>query len=134
MPTVISDDDIYRARLVYLGPSGYTLPVQLTYTQYGLGFAYMFLLITVGWLIFGTVEVIGCSIAAAIGLTYYTWRFVDYDQPVLAVLKVAFTDWRPLRGEREQPVAKLTGSHIIVRHTITGPDRPQYQLTDGRTR
>ena len=31
-----TDDDIYRARLVYLGPPGYTLPVQLPYAQYGL--------------------------------------------------------------------------------------------------
>ena len=30
-----TDDDIYRARLVYLGPPGYTLPVQLPYAQYG---------------------------------------------------------------------------------------------------
>jgi hypothetical protein len=30
-----TDDDIYRARLVYLGPPGYTLPVQLSYAQYG---------------------------------------------------------------------------------------------------
>ena len=31
-----TDDDIYRARLVYLGPPGYTLPVHLPYAQYGL--------------------------------------------------------------------------------------------------
>ena len=31
-----TDDDIYRARLVYLGPPGYTLPFQLPYAQYGL--------------------------------------------------------------------------------------------------
>ena len=31
-----TDDDIYRARLVYLGPPGYTLPVQLPYAQYGM--------------------------------------------------------------------------------------------------
>ncbi len=31
-----TDDDIYRARLVYLGPPGYTLPIQLPYAQYGL--------------------------------------------------------------------------------------------------
>ena len=31
-----TDDDIYRARLVYLGPPGYTLPVHLPYAQYGM--------------------------------------------------------------------------------------------------
>ncbi len=29
-----TDDDIYRARLVYLGSPGYTLPVHLPYAQY----------------------------------------------------------------------------------------------------
>ena len=29
-----TDDDIYRARLVYLGPPGYTLPIHLPYAQY----------------------------------------------------------------------------------------------------
>ena len=31
-----TDDDIYRARLVYLGPPGYALPMHLPYAQYGL--------------------------------------------------------------------------------------------------
>ena len=31
-----TDDDIYRARLVYLGPPGYTLPMHLPYAQYGM--------------------------------------------------------------------------------------------------
>ena len=31
-----TDDDIYRARLVYLGPPGYTLPIHLPYAQYGM--------------------------------------------------------------------------------------------------
>ena len=31
-----TDDDIYRARLVYLGPPEYTLPVHLPYAQYGM--------------------------------------------------------------------------------------------------
>ena len=46
-----TDDDIYRARLVYLGPPGYTLPVQLPYAQYGLFVILVPLFFVLQWLL-----------------------------------------------------------------------------------
>ena len=46
-----TDDDIYRARLVYLGPPGYTLPVHLPYAQYGLFMLLVPLYMFIHWLI-----------------------------------------------------------------------------------
>ena len=45
-----TDDDIYRARLVYLGPPGYTLPIQLPYAQYGLFVLLVPLYMFIHWL------------------------------------------------------------------------------------
>ena len=45
-----TDDDIYRARLVYLGPPGYTLPVHLPYAQYGLFMLLVPLYMFIHWL------------------------------------------------------------------------------------
>ena len=45
-----TDDDIYRARLVYLGPPGYTLPIQLPYAQYGL------FILLMGYLFFSSAQ------------------------------------------------------------------------------
>src|SRR5687767_9301007 len=93
-----TDDDIYRARLVYLGPPGYTLPVQLPYAQYGL-FA---LLVPVYMLIFrvfrGEWDLFPAwEIALAIVTTSYVFRHVDPDRPARMVIRTALTDWRRSR-------------------------------------
>ena len=51
-----TDDDIYRARLVYLGPPGYTLPVHLPYTQYGMFMLLVPLYMFIHWLFTFNVE------------------------------------------------------------------------------
>lgn len=118
---LLTDDDIYRARLVYLGPPGYTLPIQLTYAQYGLFFLLAVGFIAVGGLLFGGgLVVIGPSIALALFSTTYIWTFVNPDLPARKVLKVAATDWvqLPSTGTPQQ-LPRLTSSHITYRRTIT---------------
>ena len=73
-----TDDDIYRARLVYLGPPGYTLPVHLPYAQYGLFMLLVPLYMFIHWLFTLTVELFPAwEIALAIVTTSFIFRHVD---------------------------------------------------------
>jgi hypothetical protein len=106
-----TDDDIYRARLVYLGPPGYTFPFQLRYAQYGL-----FIVLAAGFtaaavMLTGTLKSAGVALAAAIFMTYLIWRQVDPDRPVRAVIRVALTDWRSIQPPKDQ-MPRLTARHI----------------------
>jgi hypothetical protein len=116
-----TDDDIYRARLVYLGPPGYTLPVQLPYAQYGLFVLLVPLYMGLHWLFTQKIEVIPAwEIALAIVTTSYIFRHVDPDRPARMVIRTALTDWRRTRGplvERREP--RLTARHVRVREAIT---------------
>jgi hypothetical protein len=111
---MITDDDIYRARLIYLGPPGYTLPIQLPYAQWGLFIA----LVCTNLMVFvgasGNVLASGVAIAVAVFLTYYIWSFVNPDRPVRVVLRVAFTDWRSIR---QQAATKTRFSSRHIRWT-----------------
>lgn len=90
-----ADDDIYRARLVYMGPPGYTLPVQLPYAQWGL-----FALITAVYLLLGlgltggNWSIGGVALAASTATTYWIWNHVDPDRPARKLLATVATDWR----------------------------------------
>ncbi len=106
-----TDDDIYRARLVYLGPPGYTLPIQLPYAQYGLFVLLAAGFIIAGWLLTGGWDGIGFGIAGAVVATHVTWRYVDFDVPARKVIKIALTDWRRV-GPKQGPLPKLTARHI----------------------
>lgn len=119
-----TDDDIYRARFIWLGPAGRTLPVRLPYAQYALfaAVAALFLAIAVtlvNW------WASGVAIAAAVFVTHYVWRFVDPDQPARKVLWVAATDWRSMRARPATP-SRLSARHIHVRGlTKPGAVRPR---------
>jgi hypothetical protein len=116
-----TDDDIYRARLVYLGPPGYTLPIQLPYAQYGLFVLLVPLYMGIHWLFSQTWEVFPAwEIALAIVTTSYIFRHVDPDRPARMVIRTALTDWRRTRGvltERREP--RLVARRVRVRPTIT---------------
>jgi hypothetical protein len=120
-----TDDDIYRARLVYLGPPGYTLPVQLPYAQYGLFVLLVPLYIGLHWLISAmtgapSVDIIPAwEIALAIVTTSYIFRHVDPDRPARMVIRTALTDWRRTREpttEHREP--RLVASRVRVRPEI----------------
>lgn len=116
-----TDDDIYRARLVYLGPPGYTLPVHLPYAQYGLFILLVPLYMFVSWLLTQEVEIFPAwPIALAMVSTSFVFRHVDPDRPARAVIRTALTDWRRTREpavERSDP--RLVASRVRVRQELT---------------
>lgn len=116
-----TDDDIYRARLVYLGPPGYTLPVQLPYAEIGLFVVLAVVLIGASVLLTGSWALDGVALAAAIFLTSYIWGHVDQDKPARKVLLVAVLDWRAIKPKREK-LPRLTATHIRFRSQITGTE------------
>lgn len=107
-----TDDDIYRARLVYLGPPGYTLPVHLPYAQYGLFMLLVPLYMFIHWLFTLKVELFPAwEIALAIVTTSFIFRYVDPDRPARMVIRTALTDWRRTREPAaEQRDPRLVGS------------------------
>jgi hypothetical protein len=117
-----TDDDIYRARLVYLGPPGYTLPVQLSYAQYGLFILLVPVYMFIHYLFTFTVEVIPVwEIALAMVTTSFVWRYVDPDRPARTVIRTALTDWRGTKtvsGE-EQRSARLVARDVVIREKLT---------------
>lgn len=116
-----TDDDIYRARLVYLGPPGYTLPVHLPYTQYGLFIVLVPVYMFVHWLFTFEVEVLPAwEIALAMVTTSYVFRHVDPDRPARMVIRTALTDWRGSREPRtERREARLVARRVRVRTELT---------------
>ena len=115
-----TDDDIYRARLVYLGPPGYTLPVHLPYAQYGLFMLLVPLYIFIHWLFTLQVELFPAwEIALAIVSTSFIFRYVDPDRPARMVIRTALTDWRRTREPAtEQRDPRLIGSRIRIREEL----------------
>jgi hypothetical protein len=116
-----TDDDIYRARLVYLGPPGYTLPVQLPYAQYGLFMLLVPLYVFIHYLFTFSVDLFPAwEIALAIVSTSLVFRYVDPDRPARTVIRTAVTDWRRTREPRsEQREPRLVGSRIRIREELT---------------
>src|ERR1044072_2829805 len=101
-----SDDDIYRVRLVWLGPPGYPLPFQLPYAEYGVGFLLCVVLSIITVAITGNPLDATFAIAVAILLTAYIWRYVNPDVPARMVARVAVTDSvriRPPEGDQKRP-------------------------------
>jgi hypothetical protein len=121
-----TDDDIYRARLVYLGPPGYTLPIQLPYAQYGLFVLLVPTFMGIRWALtalftgHGMIDPFPAwEIALSIVATSYVFRHVDPDRPARMVIRTALTDWRRTRepaSERRDP--RLVARRVIVRRTL----------------
>jgi hypothetical protein len=111
------DDDIYRARLLYLGPTGYTLPWHLPYAEWGLFAVLAATLTTTFLLLTGDLRWIGLTVGAAMVLTSYIWRHVDADRPARTVIKTFLTDRRAIRPDPEQ-LPRLSARHIKFRDQI----------------
>ncbi len=116
-----TDDDIYRARLVYLGPPGYTLPIQLSYAQYGVFALLVPLFMLVHYLFTFHIDIIPAwEIALSIVTTSYIFRHVDPDRPARKVVRTALTDWRrsgePV-AERREP--RLVATRVRIREELT---------------
>src|SRR3954466_1793255 len=115
-----TDDDIYRPRLVYLGPPGYTLPVHLPYAQYGMfvlpvpGFMFLHYLLT-----FGAAPSPAWEIALPRVPPSYVFRHVDPDRPARSVIRTALTDWRRTREPTvEQRDPRLVATRIRIREEL----------------
>ena len=112
-----TDDDIYRARLVYLGPPGYTLPIQLSYAQYGVFIVLVPVFMAIHWMFTLKVDLFPAwEIALAIVATSFIFRHVDPDRPARKVIHTALTDWRSTREssvERRDP--RLVAARIRIR-------------------
>lgn len=121
-----TDDDIYRARLVYLGPPGYTLPFQLPYAQYGLFVLLVPLFMLVHYLFTLHFDLFPAwEIALAMVATSYIFRHVDPDRPARMVIRTALTDWRSNREPSvERRDARLVASRVRISESITGRDAP----------
>jgi hypothetical protein len=119
-----TDDDIYRARLVYLGPPGYTLPFHLPYAQYGLFALLVPVYMLIHYMFTLKVDVIPAwEIALAIVTTSFIFRHVDPDRPARKVIRTALTDWRGTREQAaEQRQPRLVASHIRVRDSLVPED------------
>src|SRR6267154_3657934 len=120
-----TDDDIYRARLVYLGPPGYTLPFQLPYAQYGLFILLVPLFMFVHYLFTLHIDLFPAwEIALAIVATSFIFRHVDPDLPARMVIRTALTDWHTTRepvAERREP--RLVATKVYVREMLLTPPR-----------
>jgi hypothetical protein len=117
-----TDDDIYRARLVYLGPPGYTLPIQLPYAQYGVFVVLVPLFMGIHYLItFQFDPVPAWEIALAMVTTSFIWRYVDPDRPARTVIRTALTDWRGAGravSPNEERAPRLVARRVVVREKI----------------
>ena len=115
-----TDDDIYRARLVYLGPPGYTLPVQLPYAQYGMFILLVPFFMFIHWLFTFSVDPVPAwEIALAMVSTSYVFRHVDPDKPARVVIRTALTDWRRTREPAvEQRDPRLIATRIRIREEL----------------
>jgi hypothetical protein len=117
-----TDDDIYRARLVYLGPPGYTLPVQLSYAQYGLFTVLVPVYVFIHYLVTMTIDVVPVwEIALAMVTTSLVWRYVDPDRPARLVIRTALTDWRRSKrmAETDQRSPRLVARGVVIREKLT---------------
>lgn len=120
-----TDDDIYRAKLRYLGPPNYTLPFQATYGQIGLFLSVAATYLLIGSLLFTGGRFVGSALGLAGATTFYIWKHVDADVPVRKVLLAFFHDCRRL-GPKTEPsdhLPRLTARHITYRATITEDPR-----------
>lgn len=123
-----TDDDIYRARLVYLGPPGYTLPIQLPYAQYGVFILLvpLFMLLHAGLnlAIYSNVHSSdfvfpAWEISLAMVSTSLVFRYVDPDRPARMVVRTTLTDWRHTREPRvEHRDARLVATRVRIREEL----------------
>jgi hypothetical protein len=117
-----TDDDIHRARLVYLGPPGYTFPIQFTYAQYGL-----FGVLIIAWSVLivaitGDVTMVLVAAAPALFMTAWISKHVDHDLPIRSVIKIGLADWRSIKTPPAEQLPSFRTRHIRI-HPTTASTR-----------
>lgn len=113
-----TDDAIWRARLVWLGWQGVTLPVHLPYQQWGAWFGLTVVLGGLSWLIFGSALAVPPAAVVALFATTLLFQFADPERPARKVVRTVLTDWRADRPADEvQELPTLHATHV----TLGGP-------------
>jgi hypothetical protein len=112
-----TDDDIWWARLLYLGPPGYTLPIQLPYAQYGLFAAIFGALTAVAYLLLRRWEVVGPAFGVSLFVTSYIWGHVDPDRPARKLLATAARDWKSDADPEPGQLPALSASTVRIGRT-----------------
>jgi hypothetical protein len=101
---VRDDDDIHRARMVYLGPPDHTLPIQLPYAQWGMGVVFTAVLFVILLLLTRNVIWIGAAIAGGGGLTH-----------ARTVIRTALMDTKTIKPDDvDEPLPRLVATHITI--------------------
>lgn len=116
-----TDDDIYRAKLTYIGPPGYTFPVHLPYTQYALFAVLVPIFMTIHSLLTWSPPDLfpAYEIAFAMVATSVVFKHVNADYPARKVIRTALTDWRRSKTcDRDIRDPAYRASHIKIRKDI----------------
>lgn len=119
---VRADDDIWRVRLVFLGPPGYNFPIHLPYSQWALWFVLAFVFSAILVPLTGTWASTGLATGLSMIVTHIIWRQVDPDRPALKVLLTAAIDTKQIKAVKEN-TARLSANHIRISEHITGDPR-----------
>lgn len=108
-----SDDDLYRVRSVWLGPTGTTLPWAARYLAYGvgLGFAVFVLLLRAATPLSGTPGT--WDVGFVVLATYAVMGVVDHDRPVRSVIQTCVAEARAPRNPK--PTARRATVRVRIK-------------------
>ena len=110
-----TDDDIYRARLLWLGPPGYPLPVQLPYAEWFLFGLICLVLLGLDYVITGGFALFGEAVGASMISTSLIWRHVDPDRPAFKIIRTVGSDWRRVRGPLPAgPLPRMSARRVRI--------------------
>lgn len=115
MPTLRTDDDIYRVRLTWLGPTGLTLPVHLPYAQWGLGALLATGSAGAAWLLTGSLALVWLAVCVSAPTTALIFRYVNPDRPARKILRTAAKDWRQATPDPAAQLPSYGVAHIRFR-------------------
>jgi hypothetical protein len=89
-----TDDDVYRARVIFLGPKGFTLPFRLPFITYVTGAALLVVSVLVRLALTGGLGFPTWEICFTLLGTWAIHRSISPDRPVRAVLSTWVHGWR----------------------------------------
>ncbi|HLL69062.1 MAG TPA: hypothetical protein VK453_25605 [Micromonosporaceae bacterium] len=114
MARVRTDDDIYRARLLYLGPPGYTLPIHLSYAQWFVGAALAAAFGGAAYLVIGNPWLTWWATCASGLATALIFKYVNPDRHAWHVIRTALTDWRRTKPQPTGQMPSYSVAHIRI--------------------
>jgi hypothetical protein len=107
------DDEIRRARLVYLGWGRNPLPVQWTYAKWLLFLAVFAATSLLFFAVFRTLAVTLFTFAVSLLVTSWISDRVDADRPARKVIRTVLTDWRTTPDDEDDAaLPAFDASHI----------------------